>query len=146
MAGYDGYSMSNNARYAYENGEKPLSKWAKKDIIEVVGQDVINRNPQLKALKLKELRALFLTQTAWHHTSKFYNETNFYACRTIQEVAEDPDGCALDTIKWPYFPEGDNLTQESPEAIAYNKKKEETITETWKIMDLADAIARGDIK
>lgn len=30
MAGYNGYSMSNNAVAAYENGEKPLSKWKKK--------------------------------------------------------------------------------------------------------------------
>jgi len=29
MSGYDGYSMSNNAVDAYENGEKPISKWTK---------------------------------------------------------------------------------------------------------------------
>lgn len=27
MAGYKGWAMSNNAVAAYENGEKPLSKW-----------------------------------------------------------------------------------------------------------------------
>ena len=36
MAGYSGYSMSNNAVAAYENGEKPLSKWKKADILEAV--------------------------------------------------------------------------------------------------------------
>ena len=31
MTGYkNDYSMSNNAAAAYENGEKPLSKWTKK--------------------------------------------------------------------------------------------------------------------
>lgn len=29
MAGYSGYSMSNNAVDAYESGEKPRSKWTK---------------------------------------------------------------------------------------------------------------------
>ena len=28
-SGYSGYSMSNNAVNAYENGEMPLSKWTK---------------------------------------------------------------------------------------------------------------------
>lgn len=32
MAGYNGFSMSNNAVAAYEDGEKPLSKWTKADI------------------------------------------------------------------------------------------------------------------
>ena len=34
MAGYDNYSMSNNAVAAYQTGEKPKSKWTKKDIME----------------------------------------------------------------------------------------------------------------
>ncbi|MBQ7321351.1 MAG: hypothetical protein IJW99_04575 [Clostridia bacterium] len=29
--GYDGYSMSNNARDAYAGGEMPLSKWSRTD-------------------------------------------------------------------------------------------------------------------
>ena len=36
MAGYNGFSMSNNAVEAYENGEKPLSKWRKSDILETI--------------------------------------------------------------------------------------------------------------
>ena len=32
MAGYCGYSMSNNAVDAYNSGEKPISKWKKQDI------------------------------------------------------------------------------------------------------------------
>ena len=100
MAGYkDDYSMSNNAADAYEAGEKPLSKWTKKNILAIVGQEVINRNPELKALNLKELRAIFLTQDGWHHTSKFYNETNFYACRTLQDIKDNPE----DTISELYI-------------------------------------------
>lgn len=36
MAGYNGFSMSNNAVAAYEDGEKPLSKWTKADIFEII--------------------------------------------------------------------------------------------------------------
>ena len=36
MSGYYGYSMSNNAVEAYENGERPLSKWRKSDILEAI--------------------------------------------------------------------------------------------------------------
>ena len=36
MAGYREYSMSNNAVAAYENGENPLSKQTKKEILEEV--------------------------------------------------------------------------------------------------------------
>lgn len=33
MAGYYKYSMSNNAVKAYKQGEKPLSKWTKTEIL-----------------------------------------------------------------------------------------------------------------
>lgn len=36
MAGYYNYSMSNNAVSAYADGEKPLSKWTKSEIIETL--------------------------------------------------------------------------------------------------------------
>ena len=40
MAGYFGYSMSNNAVDAYGNGEMPISKWSKKAIMEEVEKSV----------------------------------------------------------------------------------------------------------
>ena len=44
-AGYHGYSMSNNAVAAYDNGEMPLSKWTKSAILnELVEQEGIYRN------------------------------------------------------------------------------------------------------
>jgi len=33
MSGYKGYSMSNNAIAAYNEGEKPKSKWTKTEIV-----------------------------------------------------------------------------------------------------------------
>lgn len=38
MAGYYGYSMSNNAKAAYEMDEKPFSKWSKGEILELCGE------------------------------------------------------------------------------------------------------------
>jgi hypothetical protein len=38
MAGYDNFSMSNNARDAYRSGEMPMSKWTKQDILRAAKQ------------------------------------------------------------------------------------------------------------
>lgn len=83
MAGYYRYSMSNNARIAYENGEKPMSKWTKKAILEEVEQLVDWEDlpsaimPIIKKMTLPQLKGL-LNYTGWHHTSKMYNKTDFY--------------------------------------------------------------------
>lgn len=56
MAGYYNYSMSNNAVNAYADGEKPLSKWTKSEIIETlvfegVSSEKINLIKKLPAIK-----------------------------------------------------------------------------------------------
>lgn len=55
MAGYNGFSMSNNAVSAYENGEKPLSKWTKKNIIGAIevalAEDDLTLNCNMELLK-----------------------------------------------------------------------------------------------
>ena len=48
MAGYCGYSMSNNAVDAYNDGEKPLSKWTKRAIIEAIEEAVECEDLQLQ--------------------------------------------------------------------------------------------------
>ena len=85
MAGYHGYSMSNNAVDAYESGEKPKSKWTKEEILDEV-ESLIRHGLQvefdfnlLKKLTLNKLRSVCLTQSSWHHTSSYYNETDFYS-------------------------------------------------------------------
>lgn len=78
-SGYNGYSMSNRAVFAYENGEMPLSKWTKSAIIERIEECNSNISVRLiKALTVKELRKLFLYNSSWHHTSSYCNRTNFY--------------------------------------------------------------------
>ena len=51
MAGYNGFSMSNNAVTAYEDGEKPLSKWTKADIFEVINEQEVELKCSIEKLK-----------------------------------------------------------------------------------------------
>lgn len=83
MAGYNGYSMSNNAVSAYNNGEKPISKWTKKVIINEINEIAVENDVDLTGIELskltvQELRDVFLNCSSWHHTGKLYNETVFY--------------------------------------------------------------------
>ncbi len=84
--GYNGYSMSKRAAAAYDNDEMPLSKWTKKALLEAIERaaDGCDRTPLAEVYKLKrdELRERFLVYTAWHHTSKACNITDFYTLDT----------------------------------------------------------------
>ena len=84
MSGYDGYSMSNRARQAYADGKMPLSKIKKKDL-EDAGIDV-----SLAEFK-KAAKAGIIQPSEWHHTSKRYNQTDFYDLESISELIEDGD-------------------------------------------------------
>lgn len=91
--GYDGKSMSNRAREAYNDGEMPLSKWTKKEIISNI---ILNNNNSidenlLNKMTVKELQDNFLNYSSWHHTGKFYNETNFYELNLeeIENITND---------------------------------------------------------
>ena len=86
MAGYDGVRMSNNAVKAYANGEKPMSQWLKSDIIETIKCFVNEKKvslscdiQNLKKLSAKTLKRELLRHSSWHHTSYYYNETDFYS-------------------------------------------------------------------
>ena len=84
MAGYNGFSMSNNAVAAYEDGEKPLSKWTKADIFEIIEDEDREINlkcsiSKLRKLPVKILKDVCLTYSSWHHTSNHYNKTDFYS-------------------------------------------------------------------
>lgn len=80
-AGYHGYSMSNNAVAAYEDGEMPLSKWTKTAILNELVE--LDANPEIielaKKMTVKQLKDIFLYKSSWHHTSKMYNKTDFYS-------------------------------------------------------------------
>ena len=101
MAGYYEFSMSNNAIAAYENGEKPLSKWKKADIIAAIEKAirdkelVLNCNmDKLKKAPVKELKILCLSYSSWHHTSNHYNKTDFYSPKATEQL-QTPTSKAL---------------------------------------------------
>lgn len=82
MAGYNGFSMSNNAVEAYSNGEKPLSKWTKADIFDTIEEQEVELKcsiEKLKKLPVKLLKEVCLKYSSWHHTSNHYNKTDFYS-------------------------------------------------------------------
>jgi hypothetical protein len=100
--GYIGNKMSVRAYEAYEGGEKPLSKWTKKDIIE----GVLNNRDDFSLDELnkyhKESLKCFLTLSSWHHTGSYFNETDFYSLYDdFIELEKDRiikvlDGCEKD--------------------------------------------------
>lgn len=80
---YIGYSMSVNAYDAYQDGLKPWSKWTKENISEALKEKLKEYFSEkeiniLLKYPLKVLKKVCLTSMEWHHTSKFYNETDFY--------------------------------------------------------------------
>lgn len=79
MSGYFNFSMSNNARAAYADGEKPRSAWTKCAILSELDAETAARLSQLTA---GELRARVLSPRGWHHTSSRYNRTDFFAVDT----------------------------------------------------------------
>lgn len=88
-AGYSGYSMSNNAVAAYEDGEKPISKWTKSDILQAVQDNYPDKYEMLKKLPIKILKEICLVKTSWHHTSSHYNKTDFYSIRDLDDLTQD---------------------------------------------------------
>lgn len=94
MAGYSGWSMSNNAVAAYEDGEKPLSKWTKTDIFDTIQEQELELKcsmENLKKLPVKVLKEVCLHKTSWHHTSNHYNKTDFYSLdvERIENLTDD---------------------------------------------------------
>lgn len=93
MAGYaDDYSMSNNAVAAYERGLRPRSKWNKRDILDTLPANQ-RATLHLDSYPFAFLREHFLSWEEWHHTSKQYNQTDFYLPRIPEwiKTTEDVD-------------------------------------------------------
>lgn len=78
--GYIEQRMSVNAWNAHQCGEKPWSEWRKEDLIDAISEDL---QPLASKLTLGELKGALLISTGWHHTGKYFNQTDFY------EIDED---------------------------------------------------------
>ena len=70
MSGYYFFSKSNNAIYAEQNGRFPASKLARR-----IG------------VNCEAIKAL-MAPSEWHHTSKHYNETDYYDEQDALEMIE----------------------------------------------------------
>lgn len=82
-SGYIGHSMSRRAAEAYEDGEMPKSKWSKKAMVAAIQSycdefDMSFDPDVLKGMRKDEVFERFFHESSWHHTSKFFNETDFY--------------------------------------------------------------------
>ena len=91
--GYHGYSMSNNAVDAYNDGEMPLSKWTKRELLDAIEAE--NDKIDVSKLTAEELRDNFLTYAGYHHTSSYYNSTIFYR---LKDSVEDLTQSDIDQI------------------------------------------------
>lgn len=82
-SGYIGWSMSRNAAAAYADGEMPKSKWTKAAMVEAIkgccDDNDLAYDPAAERLTKAELFDRFFYCSSWHHTSRFFNETAFYA-------------------------------------------------------------------
>lgn len=89
--GYDGYSMSNNAREAYEDGRKPISQFDSYDLEDFNEQlQTMGINAQVKSVRaLKSLLERYGSTGEWHHTSSYYNETSFYDPSLVLDKLSD---------------------------------------------------------
>ena len=82
QSGYVGYAMSENAMHAYENGEKPKSKWTKRAMLEEIESYCwlfdMPYGGEFSKMKKDELFDTFFEWKSWHHTGQYANETDFY--------------------------------------------------------------------
>ena len=65
------------------DGEMPKSKWTKKAMVAAIQSycdefDMLFAPDLLKGMRKDEVFERFFHKSSWHHTSKFFNETDFY--------------------------------------------------------------------
>lgn len=135
--GYDGHRMSNRAIEAYNHGEKPLSKWSKKDIIDEINNiayynDIDLSDVALSKLTLKELQDNFLNYSSWHHTGQFYNSTNFYEIdeNSVLGITKEK----INKIKENRIPRK-KLSDEERQQVQQSKENLEKSKEIYKKLD-----------
>lgn len=121
MSGYFNYSMSNNAVEAYENGKMPRSKWSKSALLDNLETEKDYTKEQIDILRkypLSVLKDYFLEYSEWHHTSNYFNCTDFYEVSDISFSEIDFE--YLDKLKKENIEESKMQKQEKKE-IAQQK-------------------------
>lgn len=98
--GYHGWSMSNRAVEAYDNDEMPKSKWTKARMLDEIARYMednwltlgADADAYVAKLTKDELFSRFFRCSSWHHTSKYFNATDFYSLDedAVEEFVEHP--------------------------------------------------------
>ena len=98
--GYYGWSMSNRAVEAYDNDEMPKSKWTKARMLDEIVRYMednwltlgADADSYVAKLTKDELFNRFFRCSSWHHTSKYFNATDFYSLDedAVDEFVEHP--------------------------------------------------------
>lgn len=118
-SGYRGWSMSVRAAEAYENDEMPKSRWTKRAMLARIREYCDDYGAELsdaaiaclEGLSKDELFRRFFYRSSWHHTSKFFNATDFYALdeSALDEYIERPVARTYHIV----FSHSGNLTSRS---------------------------------
>jgi len=89
--GYHGHSMSDRAVWAYQDGERPISKWTKSEIISRIREIDAEKAKLFESVSLAVLKDKVLCYSSWHHTGDRFNETKFYSVNEeyIEGVTEE---------------------------------------------------------
>lgn len=92
MAGYFGHSMSNNAVAAYREDLRPISKWNKTDLTDTAldTDGCVFSREELQSCTLTALKRYLLECKEWHHTSKHFNQTDFYGIEEENVTDHEP--------------------------------------------------------
>ena len=97
MAGYDKEKhMSRNAVEAYDKGRMPISKWTKTTVMGRIQKAYPKSAEAFGKMTLAFLREHFLVNTEWHHTSDYFNATDFYTFNAFLS----PDELEAITAEW----------------------------------------------
>ncbi len=82
-SGDNGYPIKKGTFGAYYQGEKPLSKWTKADMLEVVEEYIEDHDVSFTMATLKKapksvIADLVLSKSSLHYTSCYWNKTYYY--------------------------------------------------------------------
>lgn len=91
---YIDFSESENSRMAKQQGIFPLSHWTKTKFLDAAAacEGVTpEKLAALKKIKWSILKSKFLYNSEWHHTSSYFNRTEFYALDedALEEITLD---------------------------------------------------------
>lgn len=101
--------MSKRAADAYDNGEMPKSKWTKAAMLaalaealeELEDEGITITDEQVKAIEKLSKSDMFkylFDYTGWHHTSKYFNMTEFYGVDADRLEDFIQDGCTFTPV------------------------------------------------